>query len=125
MRIVTVSTGESDSLSGWSRKTGIPRQTIWKRLAAGKSPDQAIGMSPSDETRSWGITIEAAGTERTIVEWSRVTGIPVATIYHRLSAGWTASQVVGVDSPPGLHEWNGKYYTLTELSDMHGKKVQT
>ncbi len=48
-------TGEEveDHLTGWSRRTGVKRRTIQKRLARGWDPSDAVGLAPLALGQRW------------------------------------------------------------------------
>ena len=114
-----------NSISDWSSKTGTPKKTIWSRLNAGKTPDEAVGIISHTGKWSRKAKINVDGVERTVAEWSEKTGVSEKTICLRNASGWSPAQCVGLEAPPGSIEWEGKYYTQTELAKIHGLKRQT
>lgn len=121
---VTASSGESHTMSEWSKLTGVSEWNISIRLRRGWSVDEAVGLKDR-ETPAWGRsateTITASSGEcRTIAEWSSRLGGKVETLMHRLDSGWSPDQTLGLSASPGKYVHDGKAYTLTEIAEMLG-----
>jgi hypothetical protein len=81
----------------WSEETKIPRRVILRRLKLGWTPGQVLGF----ERPRLGVhnrTITYGGETLTQAEWSRRTGLSQEKISHRLTLGWPAGQVLGLES---------------------------
>jgi hypothetical protein len=66
-----------------------------------------------------------AGKTLTITEWSRLSGIPGATINSRLGLGWSMDEAIGATprqrkTHPVLHTHNGRSLTLDQWSERTG-----
>lgn len=97
--------GVTMSMAGWSRRTGIPYQTIRSRLARGWTFRRAV-ESPSvggGAPRGQGAKVYTCnGRTATVREWSEITGIPESTIHARLQRGWTPERAVTVERGRGF-----------------------
>jgi DNA invertase Pin-like site-specific DNA recombinase len=122
---LTVSSGETHTLAEWSAKTGISREAIRLRLKSGRTPDEAVGIVQIPRKWSEKTTIDVSGVVKSVEEWSKESGILESTIRRRMKGGWSPAQCVGLEAPPSLIEWEGQYYTISELCRMYGKTHQT
>jgi predicted DNA-binding transcriptional regulator AlpA len=113
--------GETHTLQEWAEITGIPRKALYKRFKSGwtaqealtperrkpptkmtKHRKQALGgfnrnapSAPKEPRRQAGRLYEHAGKSLTLREWSNETGIPLNTLYVRLSRrGWSIEQAL-------------------------------
>lgn len=86
--------GKTQSLTEWSRETGIDKTTIATRLDRhGWSPDDAVSKGNQNPLR----VITAFGKTMTVPEWSRETGIKRETILSRIDRdGWTPERAMSI-----------------------------
>ncbi|WAJ26280.1 hypothetical protein [Antarcticirhabdus aurantiaca] len=84
--------GILDSVSGWARRTGIPRSAIDGRLDMGWSVERALIVPVKSEAFD---TITFRGETKTFLEWSRATGIDQDTLHSRIRvAGWSVERAL-------------------------------
>lgn len=90
------SNGKSQTISQWSRETGISPHCIIKRIEMGWSESDAVTILPAKKTlkRPPGSLVEIGGIARTIPQWANESRIPVKTIYARISKGWKIEDAV-------------------------------
>lgn len=74
-------TGESKTLTEWSKSTGISASTLFCRLKRGMTIDEAIAPNP---TAYENITDPVTGKTHSLKEWSEITGISYYTLYTRI-----------------------------------------
>ena len=74
-------TGESKTLTEWSKSTGISASTLFCRLKRGMTIDEAIAPNP---TVYENVTDPVTGKTHSLKEWSEITGIPYYTLYTRI-----------------------------------------
>ena len=77
--IYTSKSGESNSISDWSKSTGIKLSTLRARIKKGMTIDEAIEASNPTLIKD-----PISGDEHTIEEWAQIVELPVSTIYNRL-----------------------------------------
>ena len=77
--IYTSKSGESKSISDWSKSTGIKLSTLRARIKKGMTIDEAIEASNPTLIKD-----PISGDEHTIEEWAQIVELPVSTIYNRL-----------------------------------------
>lgn len=75
--------GETLTWSQWSRKLGIDKTTIRKRVKLGWPVEEVL--SKKDGRTSY--TITAKGKTQTLMEWVKETGIPKSTLINRMKRG--------------------------------------
>ncbi|MDF1600167.1 hypothetical protein PZ895_10300 [Mesorhizobium sp. YIM 152430] len=106
--------GVTQSISEWALDYGITVEIIMQRLRAGMRVGKAITKpmlvkkgfrlpDPSEEedrrpTRPNAIMATFNGETRSLLEWSRITGISRTTIGRRLDEGWTIEKAL--TTPP-------------------------
>jgi hypothetical protein len=90
--------GITDTISGWSERTGIDRQYIWQRINVYK----------------W--SVERALTEKT-GENSKLKAMSAATEVKR------KAKAAAKKAKLTKHELNGELYSLRELSDLSGVNI--
>lgn len=104
--------GITDTVAGWSNRTGISRASLHVRFANGWSVEDALTLTTDEAlhrarlktkartaNRSWNRGSPAKrlthnGQTRTIREWSEITGIKIGTIKRRIAAGMDMSAVL-------------------------------
>ena len=84
--------GETHTLAEWARIRGMSSTSLCRRLKQGWTEADAItkptryeGMNHKQELR-W---ITHDGQTHTLTEWAKIKGIPVMTLWSRLSNGWS------------------------------------
>ena len=82
--------GITQTLQQWSRKTGLRREMIARRLNSGWSVEKALS-SPPIYAR---IYVEWHGKKMTWRELSEITDVPYNKIRKRLKRGWTLEEAV-------------------------------
>lgn len=76
----------------WSDRLGIPLATIRKRLAAGKSAEEALARHPV------GVPLyNYMGKTQPLAAWAKELGIPLKTIERRMAEGQSFVQAVRPD----------------------------
>jgi len=95
--------GETACLAEWARRNGLSEEVIWHRIkTSGWDPVKAatapVGSSrrtPRVKSNSFLLTV--GGETMNVTEWSRRTGIGVATIWQRVrNLGWSHERAVTV-----------------------------
>lgn len=64
--------------------------------------------------------VEFNNETHTIAEWAEITGIPVGTIWKRLSSGWTPQRVLTERVRKTQLEYSGETHTIAEWSRITG-----
>lgn len=116
--------GKKYALKQLSQMTGLSEHIMRNRLYSGWSIEQVVETPLSN-------TYEYKGKWYTTKQLSQMTGLSKRTIITRLQRGWsvervveTPKQIVGVDYVPfvkgGIYNYNGKEYSLKELSEISG-----
>lgn len=83
--------GETKCLSEWSQIVGIPIPTIWKRLQHGMPVKDALTIPPKKRSRNIEnkpIILEYKGSQRTLKEWCKITGLSPELLRTRIKRGW-------------------------------------
>ena len=110
------------SISKFSKKTGIPRTTIYKCAVKGMSAEEILAFKKQEA-----ILYEYNGYRKTIKEWAECLNIPEPTFRHRLKIGWTIKDAI--EKPVKLKKLsyivNGKTYSLNELAKEKNINVGT
>lgn len=107
----------------WSKKTGIPNQTIKRRLESGWTDSQALGFSPQPDV------LEFRGELLTKAQIARKLGITSSALGHRIKSGWSHEDAFSIGKSQGgrgnskkqLEALIEKLYTL--LSDIRALKI--
>ena len=118
--------GESLTLKGWSRKTGISYITLFNRLKKFKWSLEKTLTTPAKVGR--GKTYTYNGKSLTLVEWSKIVGISHSTLIVRLNKlHWSLEETL--NTPLSYNEkkynYNGKSLTLEEWSKETGVSKTT
>lgn len=88
--------GETRSVKEWSTSTGVKHKTILNRLAAGKSPEEAIqpvNYPPRLVTYN--------GETHNLCEWARILGVSRYRLGQRLDIGMTVEEAFSPASRRG------------------------
>lgn len=88
--------GRSQSLTEWSRETGIPYDTLYGRWCTGKKPAEILKKGHLKTGRGAKHYLTADGRTQSWAAWSRETGISYETIRGRVCAGWPDHKVLGL-----------------------------
>lgn len=93
--------GARRTIAEWSEVTGIPQDTIRRRLESGQSPEATL--TRPHKTR--GHMLRHDGRSQTVSQWARELGMQVTTLFGRLALGWDTQRIVStpVDSRRGYH----------------------
>ena len=86
--------GITDTILGWSRRTGIPEVTIRHRLDVGWSTPQALEMT-DPPSRLW-TSLMHGGIEDSVSGWAKRLGVSETWIRKRLQAGYSAQDALDV-----------------------------
>jgi hypothetical protein len=101
--------GETRTVVEWARLTGIPSDTIYRRLHEGW-PNETI-LFPAGGRRY----VTFNGETLRLSEWARRLGVAVSTIHRRLADGWPLEDALLSDHRSERRlTFNGKTQTLTE-----------
>lgn len=116
--------GQSHTVMGWSRITGIQESAIRSRIDKyGCTVGQALGYEEYDGSPDH--ILEYNGESHNITEWSLITGINKGTISSRLRYGYTIGQALGFEEyqrqkPPKYVTYNGETHNITEWERITG-----
>lgn len=85
-------TGESKTLTKWSKSTGISASTLFCRLKRGMNIDEAIAPNP----RAYeSVTDPVTGDTHSLMEWAEITGMSYHTLYTRIAKNkWPIEKVL-------------------------------
>ncbi len=112
--------GETNTISGWSEKTGISKDTLYYRVNKGISIDDAI-KTPIYTTYD-SITDKRTGETHTLKEWSEILGISYDTLYSRIKSGAQDERILYGEKNK-THKENTDYEKRNYSStDLTGKK---
>jgi hypothetical protein len=134
--------GKIQTLAAWSDETGLKATTISCRLDRHGWPvERALTEPPNNHPgpRRTNLEyqhinnhfLELNGESRTIAEWSRKTGIDIATISSRLELGWPVEKALTEPPNPGRKssnkflEFNGESRTIAEWARKTGINMAT
>lgn len=116
--------GKNYSLTELSKIIGVNRSTLYKRLVTLKwSVEEAINRKDT-KTRTNLKYCEYNGKQYSLIELSKISGISRDVLYRRIvELNWDVEKALTKDlrkSPANikLYEYNGKNYTLQELSEI-------
>lgn len=110
--------GEEDTLANWSKRSGVPIETIRMRVKKKRlSLDEA--MKPAKKA---GITFEGKFYE--VSEIAEITGHSKERVLDHIYSGWTERQILGLDLPPRVVEWEGEKTSIHALAKRYGKSHQ-
>jgi predicted DNA-binding transcriptional regulator AlpA len=90
--------GETRWIRDWMAETGVNRRTIYYRMKAGLSTEEALGLTGKFKGKSQrpaSLSVTAFGETKTLKEWSDATGISRDTLYQRIRKGWAPERIVG------------------------------
>jgi hypothetical protein len=91
--------GDSKTLSEWSRKLGIPQNTIRARVYKyGWTGAQALGFDPAPYQYNNPGILTYRGEDKTFAQWGVQLNIKPDTIKARVRRGWTNAQALGFES---------------------------
>lgn len=86
LTVILTHDGISDSINGWARRTGIPRQTIHGRINRGWSIDKTLTTPASRKRNARAYTFK--GETHGLTGWAKRLGINHATLRERIALGW-------------------------------------
>lgn len=100
-REIVTSVGVLRSISEGSARFGVKEDTIRARLAAGWTPDEAVGLIPHKRPPKRTRAIQCEGKLFPNAEaLGAAYGLNPPNVAKRLRAGWTPEQAVGLEAPP-------------------------
>lgn len=118
--------GITDTMKGWSRRTGVPYITIKRRYRRGWTPEQIInGGGPRRKRFKY---IKAVGGVSDKEGWSYATGVHPDTIQYRLDMGHCNEAAVYTEPRERddyCVEFNGCSYSYGQWSQITGLKSTT
>ena len=79
--------GVEDTLSGWARRYGIRRQTVYERMRAGATIRQALDMPVRRQVRELDgrkHILTARGRTLDLIQWAKLLGVKRMALYMRL-----------------------------------------
>lgn len=80
--------GKRQTLSAWAKETGIAYPTLHHRYKQGWPTEDLLAPTTEERARPRKGTndriVEFRGETRPLREWSKIVGIPYATLWHRL-----------------------------------------
>ena len=90
--------GQSLTVSDWSKKTGLPRHVIYRRMELGWSVRDIL-TTPVNLRCSRGggrepLMLTFDGQTRSLREWAEHIGIRRCTLYQRLFEGWSVEETL-------------------------------
>lgn len=88
--------GTTDTILGWSRRTGIPEVTIRHRLDVGWMFTQAL--EKEDPPAALWTTLTHNGVEDTVPGWAKRLGVSETFIRKRLRAGFSVEEALDLDT---------------------------
>lgn len=91
--------GVKDTLSGWSRRTGIHRSEIKCRLQNGWPLARALTAPMSHRKANAPITFE--GRTMAMADWAKEAGITLHALHTRLRVGWPLDRALTTPSRKG------------------------
>jgi len=81
--------GESLLISQWTRKLGLPKGTILRRLRAGWSVEHALSPDVRQER-----FLTLHGRTQSFAAWCRELRMGPKTLEHRLETGWSVERAL-------------------------------
>jgi hypothetical protein len=90
--------GETLLVADWSRRLGIRATTIYFRLRAGQSTEQALSTEKDSRRER---RFEHDGKSLTLKEWSSIIGVRAATLGGRLRKGWSIDRALSTTVDDG------------------------
>lgn len=116
---------ETRCLCEWCRLRGIPVQTVYSRLKAGWSVEQAFTPGRFSGIRR-DQHKELYGREQTVAAWAREHGLDPQTVYARVRSGESLETAIGrAPKRPRRYRYRGHSYTLAELMALTGVHSNT
>ena len=96
MVMVTVG-DETLCVAEWSRRFGVPHDTIWRRMnvmnwSAEKAVTTPVGADRRKRPATLMLTVD--GETKSLVAWSSSSGIPEHTLRARVKYGWYHKRIV-------------------------------
>lgn len=82
--------GELKHMASIWREAGMRESTFYNRINRGMTPDEAV----SAPVQRKNVKAAIDGVERTLVEWSEVTGIKCATLRYRYRKGLRGAELI-------------------------------
>lgn len=101
--------GVEDTLSGWARRYGIKRQTVYERMRAGRTIREALEMRDGRARKLY----EIDGVEDSLTGWARRKHIDTQVIYRRMKRGSTMEEALSMPVRRQVRELDGRKHILT------------
>lgn len=137
MKTFTVRGTHYGSMTELASAYRLTVQTVSRRMRAGWSVEQAIGLNPPPkrEATNQVTLVTSKGTYKSIRAASEISGVTEANIQARLKLGWSADQACGYEDRPQRESNNsqrtvcaGKSYpsktALAAAYDLPAKRVR-
>ena len=121
--------GEMLTITEIARRSGISRETIYKRLQSGASLEEAV--VPPKHRRGVRVYVTYRGERYTVGRLAQIMGINKSTLYWRLECGMTPEDAVdGIHAKntgrrPKLYTAFGKSLPLYEWARQIGYSIST
>lgn len=117
--------GETHSVYGWSKKTGLSNPCIRLRLKECWSVEEALTVPRYGKRKNAGISsLTFDGRTRTIHEWAHVLGLKSCSLRRRLNSWWSVEEALTVHKGNyrGLKELtlNGETHSIAEWGRRQG-----
>lgn len=101
--------GVEDTLSGWARRCGLKRQTVYERLRAGRTIREALERRDGRLKKRYAID----GEEDTLEGWARRRGIDPQVIRRRMKGGSTLEEALSAPARAYERVLDGHKHILT------------
>jgi hypothetical protein len=89
--------GETECVTAWSEKLGIPPPTIFGRLARGHSIEEALSTNKLERGRRnklSAVLVTINNETLSVAAWSKKLGIIMSTYYKRIAKGFTPEEAL-------------------------------
>lgn len=117
--------GETLTMSQWSKRTGVARKSISKRLNCGWTTAEALGFVPrradarkvpQSKTKRY----THSGKSLTLCQWARELNTTTSTLYRRIEAGWSHDELFSPMRTARRYRYNGRSLTVRQLAHIAG-----
>ena len=91
--------GKTQTMSAWSRETGLDIGAIRSRLELGWPPSEALTIKSDPTNRRNGTRVAYLGRVQTVSAWAREFGVPKLRVFRRLERGMTIKDALDAATP--------------------------